>query len=265
MKRSHHPKAARTAASQPVQPEAISGEAALYRRVANVLSEQIVRGDYPVGTNLPPETELCERFAVSRHTIRQALRQLRDDGLVTSRQGAGTIVVKPASKSEYVQTVASIEELVQYATKNRYDVNASEIVTCDTQLARKLGCARGEKWLRITGFRYPPKQSIPICWTEVYIRPQFGGVLKLLARRKGAIYAGIESLYGLRFAEVRQTLRVRDVPPEIAPKLRVDIGSPVVEVCRVYRLTTGTVAEIAFNLHPADRFSHSMTLHRRTA
>jgi GntR family transcriptional regulator len=256
-------KAASKAAIRPVQAETKAGEAALYRRVAGTLREKIVRGDYPIGTNLPPENELCERFAVSRHTIRQALRQLRDDGLVTSRQGAGTIVVKPASKSGYVQTVASIEELVQYATENRYDVNASEVVTCDTQLARKLGCARGEKWLRITGFRYPPQQSTPICWTEVYIRPQYGGAIKTLARRKGAIYAGIEAMYGLRFAEVQQTLRVRDVPKEIAGKLRVDVGSPVVEVCRVYRLTTGTVAEIAFNLHPADRFSYSMTLHRR--
>jgi GntR family transcriptional regulator len=223
----------------------------LYRHVASVLAKDIAREEYPTNTTLPAESELCRRFGVSRHTIRQALRQLREDGLVASRQGAGTIVMKPTVESSYVQTVASIEELVQYATENRYDVNATRLVTCDTRLARRLGCARGEKWLRITGFRYPPRQSIPICWTEVFIRPQFGAVTKKLGRGKGAIYSWIEQIYGQRFAD-------------LAGQLQVKPGAPVVEVCRIYRLTTGTVAEIAFNLHPADRFSHSMTL-RHTA
>jgi DNA-binding GntR family transcriptional regulator len=255
---------ARTAAARP-KGGAKTAEAALYRKVAGILRQEIAAGAFPVGANLPPESELCRRFSVSRHTIRQALRQLRDDALVVSRQGAGTIVVGPARKSSYVQTVASIEELIPYAAENRYDVAGSELVTSDTRLAARLGCARGEKWLHITGFRYPPKKSVPICWTEVFIRPQFGAVTKMLARRKGAIYAWIEEIYGERFAEVRQTLRVREVPKELARELKVDIGSSVVEVCRVYRLTTGTVAEIAFNLHPADRFSLSMILHRRTA
>jgi GntR family transcriptional regulator len=237
----------------------------LYRHVASVLAQDIVRRKYPANSNLPTESELCRRFDVSRHTIRQALRQLRDDGVVTSRQGAGTIVVKPALTSGYMQAVASIEELVPYARQNRYDVNATRLVTCDTKLARRLGCARGAKWLRITGFRYPPGERIPICWTEVFIRPRFRGVTRKLARGKGAIYAWIEQLYGERFAEVQQTLRVREVPADIARELRLAIGAPVIEICRVYGLTTGTVAEIAFNLHPADRFSYSMTLRHRAS
>jgi DNA-binding GntR family transcriptional regulator len=241
----------------------IPGTPPLYRSVAESLRRDIARGRIAVGSNLPAESDLVRRFAVSRHTIRQALRQLRDDGLVASRQGAGTVVVKTTSQAGYVQTVASIEELIPYAAENRYDISGSERVTCGTQLARKLGCARGEEWLRITGYRYPPGETRPICWTEVYIRPQFSRAIGMLSRRNGAIYAWIEKLYGARFAEVRQTLRVREMPAHLARKLRSEAGAPAVEVCRVYRLTTGTVAEIAFNLHPADRFSHSMTLRRR--
>jgi GntR family transcriptional regulator len=238
------------------------GAAPLYLTVAKRLRREIVRGDIPVGERLPPENDLVRRFAVSRHTVRQALRQLRDDGLVASRQGAGTVVIKTTSQAGYVQTVASIEELIPYANQNRYDISGSERVTCDTRLARRLGCARGEEWLRITGFRYPPRERRPICWTEVYIRPQFSRAIEMLSRGNGAIYAWIEKLYGAHFAEVEQTLRVRTVPAELARKLRAQAGAPAVEVCRVYRLTTGTVAEIAFNLHPADRFTHSMTLRR---
>jgi DNA-binding GntR family transcriptional regulator len=235
----------------------------LYRRVAGTLRRDILGGAPPAGERLPAECELCRRFGVSRHTIRQALRQLRDEGLIVSRQGAGTIVQRPAGKPAYVQTFASIEELIPYAAENRYDVEASVLLRCDAPLARKLGCARGEQWLRITGCRYAAGESAPICWTEVYIRPQFRGVTRRLARHKGAIYAWIEEMYGQRFAEVRQTLRVCAVPKALAAVLGVEPAAAVVEVCRVYRLTNGTVAEVAFNLHPAERFSYSMTLHHK--
>jgi GntR family transcriptional regulator len=247
---------------RPAAKASAAAKTSLYRQVARALRDEILRGERPVGDNLPAESELSARFAISRHTVRQALRQLRDEGLVASRQGSGTVVVRAASSSGYIQTVASIEELIPYAAENRYDVSASELVTCDTALARKLGCSRGDKWLRITGYRYPPERKVPICWTEVFIRPQFSGVMKLLSGRKGPIYTWIEELYGADFAEVQQTLRVRDMPKAIAPKFDVEVGSPAVEICRVYRLDSGTVAEIAFNIHPADRFTSSITLHR---
>lgn len=240
-------------------------EKVLYRKIAGTLSKEIIRGDYAVGALLPAESELCQQFDVSRHTIRQALRKLRDDGLVTSRQGAGTIVVRPASQSSYVQTVGSLEELIPYATKNRFDVDASETVTCGTELARKLGCTRGEKWFRIAGFRYPPKEAAPISWTEVYIRPQFSGVRRMLSLRNSAIYLLIEKMYGEQFSEVEQTIRLCVVPKDIAAGLRVKQGANVAEISRVYRLATGTVAMIALNLYPADRFSYSMVLRHQAS
>ena len=50
-----------------------------YLQVARELRQDIVDGVYPVGSQLPTEHELCERFSVSRYTIREALRRLRDD------------------------------------------------------------------------------------------------------------------------------------------------------------------------------------------
>src|SRR5215831_14348345 len=64
----------------------------LYLQVVQILKQEIVDGTYPVGTQLPTEDKLCERFSVSRYTVREALRRLREDNLVSSRQGAGTVV-----------------------------------------------------------------------------------------------------------------------------------------------------------------------------
>ena len=52
----------------------------------------VMDGEFAQGTKLPTELELAERFAVSRTVVREALARLRDDGIVVSRQGAGTFV-----------------------------------------------------------------------------------------------------------------------------------------------------------------------------
>src|ERR1700729_2184975 len=64
-----------------------------YLQVARALRKEIVDGVYPVGSQLPTEHQLCERFSVSRYTVREALRRLGDDNLVASRPRAGTLVV----------------------------------------------------------------------------------------------------------------------------------------------------------------------------
>src|SRR5260221_2657176 len=65
----------------------------LYLQILRSLKDEIVSGVYPVGSQLPTEEELCARFSVSRYTVREALRRLRDERLVASRRGAGTTVV----------------------------------------------------------------------------------------------------------------------------------------------------------------------------
>jgi GntR family transcriptional regulator len=67
----------------------------LYEQVADALRAQIREGRYRPGDKLPSERELSERFEVSKVTARQAIVQLRAEGLVTSRVGYGVFVAAP--------------------------------------------------------------------------------------------------------------------------------------------------------------------------
>jgi DNA-binding GntR family transcriptional regulator len=237
----------------------------LYRQIVQALKREIVSGVYPVDSQLPPEGALQQRFDVSRHTIREALRELREAGLVASRQGFGTTVLRPGSPRPYVHEVASINDLIELANATSYDVRSSEIVAADRALAERLGGEPGRKWLRIEGFRYVPDDSRPACWTEVYVHSDFAGVARLIGRRPGPIYLWIEDLYGESVAEVEQSLRTGKAAGEIAATLGLAPGDTVIEVQRVYRLSSGSVAEVALNLYPPDRFELSMTLRRSKA
>ncbi|WP_439562762.1 phosphonate metabolism transcriptional regulator PhnF [Roseinatronobacter sp.] len=66
--------------------------AALWQSICDTLRTEIAQGAWRAGARLPTEAELAQRFDVNRHTIRRALSQLSDEGLVQSRRGAGVFV-----------------------------------------------------------------------------------------------------------------------------------------------------------------------------
>ena len=147
-------------------PAVVRSDDPLYLQVVRALKDEIVSGVHPVGSQLPTEEELCARFSVSRYTVREALRRLREDSLVASRQGAGTIVVPPRPTDSYVHEVMSINDLVAFATGVRFAVETIEMVVADDKLASRLGIASGDEWLSVRGFRHTEESKLPICWTE---------------------------------------------------------------------------------------------------
>ncbi|MCG8358098.1 MAG: FadR family transcriptional regulator [Kiloniellales bacterium] len=85
---------------------------ALNDRVYDYIVSQIIVGAFTLNARLPTEMQLAERLSVSRPVVRQALRRLKDDGLVVSRQGAGTFVVRrPAHQVFSFAAVGSVADI----------------------------------------------------------------------------------------------------------------------------------------------------------
>lgn len=64
----------------------------IWKSIATTLTAEIAGGHYQTGDKLPTESELSDRFGVNRHTVRRALADLAQAGLVSSRRGAGVFV-----------------------------------------------------------------------------------------------------------------------------------------------------------------------------
>lgn len=71
-----------------------SGKERLSARIYEEILNDIMGGAYSEGDRLPTETALADRFEVSRPVVREALAQLRDDGLIQVRRGSGSYVQK---------------------------------------------------------------------------------------------------------------------------------------------------------------------------
>jgi DNA-binding GntR family transcriptional regulator len=234
----------------------------LYLQVARALKDEIVGGVYPVGSQLPTEDDLCERFSVSRYTVREALRRLREDHLVSSRQGAGTIVIPRRSSDSYVHDVMSINDLLAFATRSRFAIESMKMVLIDKKLASRTGLASGDEWLEVRGFGHTEGVEVPVCWAEYYINRDFAAVGRLLPRHTGPIFPLIEDLFGQNITEVHQEIGATLISPALAASLKVEAGSAALEVQRTYKTSNGKIAQLTISTHPASHFRHAMTMRR---
>lgn len=232
-----------------------------YLQVARALRKDIVDGVYPVGSQLPTEHELCERFEVSRYTVREALRRLRDDNLVTSRPRAGTTVVPRAATNSYAQDVMSINDLLAFATGAQFTIESNAMVTIDAQLADRTGLPLGEQWLAVRGYRQGDG-DVPVCLTEYYVNRTFAAVGRLLQRHSGPIFPLIEDLFGVSIIEVHQQIAAVLLSDELAERLGVAANSAALQMQRTYTTSDGEIAQVTVNTHAAAKFRHSMTMRR---
>lgn len=103
---------------RPRSPDIGSFEA-LPLRVALLLTREIESGDLNPGSRLPTEQQLAERFGVSRNVVREAVAQLRADGMVEARQGIGAFVLAPEQRAairidrEALKDSANMEQLFE--------------------------------------------------------------------------------------------------------------------------------------------------------
>lgn len=235
-----------------------------YALVAQALMDDIKRGHYAVGSLLPAELDLCTQFGVSRHTVREAIRRLQDRGLVTRQRGIGTTVRASRIEPRYVQSTASIADLPQYVEDTRLVTTEAHNVIADKALAELLKCSVGQRWVKVIGFRYAGREKLPMALTHIYINAAYAGIQKLIGTMKVPVYTLIEKQYGESIVEIKQEISATSIKPDEARALKVRSGSAGLVVTRRYLGANDRVIEVAVNLHPADRFSYSMSLRLQT-
>ena len=233
-----------------------------YQRVADDLTKRIGNGKYPVGGLLPTEMELCRQYNISRHTVREALRQLRDAGLISRRRRIGTAVVSRTPNASYRQPTNSIGDLLQYAEETKLSILETKEVAADAALAELLECREGARWLQVNSLRAVPGDARPVCMTTAYIDLRFPDLEKKLEKLSGPISAMLERVYGIRIARIEQSIQAVRLGKRQAKLLRALDGSPALRAIRRYYDNTGRLIELSNAIHPGERFTYVTSLVR---
>src|SRR3954453_20612313 len=94
----------------------------LYRQLAAILRAPIVDGTYPVGTELPKEAEIADRFGISLITVRQALRELESDGLIRKRAAKPAVVAARSPAPKLSSAFRNFADIAAYTKDARLEI-----------------------------------------------------------------------------------------------------------------------------------------------
>ncbi|WP_089161711.1 GntR family transcriptional regulator [Caballeronia sordidicola] len=241
----------------------VLGQQPRYMQLAQTLINEIQSGRFPVGSTIPTEFELCEQFGASRSTVREAVKQLVQLGMVVRQAGVGTTVKAVRSEGGYRQVMQQLSDLHRYTADTVLQILSKETSEVrDPEICAMLTAKPGETWLRIAGLRRSGDGPDPICHTEVFIQPAFRSLVVSENESHVPIYTLIEKQFGERIAQVQQEIRAIAMPSAIAALVNVKPRTPALWLCRRYLNQRGEVVEAAISIHPADRFSYSETFQR---
>lgn len=229
-----------------------------YKELADTLRRDIAGGAFRDG-GFPTEAELCNRFKVSRFTVREALRELKDEGLIARRRGSGTTIRPAAIRGGALhQPLTNVGEILQYAR----DTSATFALIGEgglpDDIADQIGMEAGGRWTRFHGVRSAGDGTPPIASTCAYIAEDLADAAQQVDPSQSTIFRQIEALTGVRIAEVTQDIQAVGAPDSAAAELGIEAGSACLRIIRCYRDAKGRTLEISVSHHPADRFAYSM-------
>lgn len=226
----------------------------LYRQIKQILSAEIASGAASAKSPIT-EAKLLERFAVSRAPIRQALKELADDGFVYRKQGKGTFPV----------TGARVERPADLGTGNLYQylsdrglnptsqVSGIERVPAPAVVRRHLGIESSERLLHFA--RVIRIEGQPIAVADIWIRsPDDFSPSEEELRDGGTSLALLEQRYGIVVSHSEHEAWATAATAEHAAILGVPEGSPLLAIDTVFYAKGGVAVGWRSAVHTAEEF-----------
>lgn len=199
--------------------------APLYARVEAALAAEIGTEILPLGSQLPPEDHLIERFAVSRTTVRKAIENLVARGLVEIRRGKGTFVTEPMVTQELTELTGFVEDMAAQNRRPTARLLSKRPVPATKEVARHLGVTPGARVYRIERVRLA--DGVSMSFDETYLPFEVGKKIVTNDLEAEPIFTLLEDKYALPLVEAQYQLEATTADDRIAQILRVEVGSPI--------------------------------------
>ncbi len=232
----------------------------LYVQIRDSLRRQILDGTYEVHERLPSENEMMNAFGVSRITIRQALRDLHNEGLVFSAQGKGTFVSKPKA----VQNVQRLEGFGEAMAAQGYEASARVLsiqqMKAPKAVAASLDLQQGDEVIEVKRVRYLNRS--PVCIENSYF-PMFIGQRMFGLDLSGDIFPMLENLFGISLGGADISLDSILADDEAQRYLNLKPGEAILRVERLTHNRNGQPIDFEYLCYRGDSFKYQFRIDRK--
>lgn len=241
-----------------------------YKQIADAIRDAVARGELAPGAKVPSESELIRSFNVAQGTVRNALNQLRAEGLVRAEHGKGVYVrdrppMQRKASNRFLRAHRAAGKAAYTVDAEaqgiKHDVEVFKVgpdVVPD-EIAERLGVPSGSTVL-VRSRRYL-HGSIPMEIATSYVPWTLaeGTPIAEDYPGPGGIYARIEDA-GHRLGKFTEDVTARMPMPDEAKALLLPSGTPVMRVLRTAYDTDGMAVEVCDTVMTADLFVLSYEL-----
>jgi DNA-binding GntR family transcriptional regulator len=227
----------------------------LYFQIASRIEKAIVDGQLAPGSRLENEVALGERLNLSRPTIRRAMQELVNKGLLVRRRGIGTQVLHgPVTRK--VELTSLYDDLVRAGQHPTTQLLSHEVVPADELVAGRLAVSEGSPVLHLRRLR--SSDQVPLAVMENYLAEEFTDLtVEALAGR------GLYQLMRGRGTQIRvaqQRIGARAATAEESQLLEIKRNGPVLTMDRTAYDALGKAVEYGHHCYRPDNYAFEITL-----
>lgn len=233
-----------------------------YSQIKDILIEEL-KDPAKAAELVLTEASLIKRFQVSRAPIRQALKDLADEGYVVRHRAKGTFPVRGLNvRLPFAVELGGINRhLTEQGLKPTSRMVAMERVDAPDEVTAALGLGAGTEMLHLK--RVISAKGAPLVWVISYFAtpPEFAPSMEEL-ERVGTVFPLIYDQLGLTFTRGEQSIWASGASAEEAAALDVGEGDPVLVAVSTMFTEDGQPGGWRRAVHPAEDFKYAFGLNR---
>lgn len=233
----------------------------LYIQLKDILEEKISSNEWKAGTLIPSEKELQEEFDVSRITVRQAVKELTDMGLVYKKQGVGTYVSIPKMSHDLPRLTSFTSDVSMKGLDPESLILVNKKMQAE-DIAAELGLDRDTEFIYLKRLRMINGEAVGVheCFlnTNALTQETIEKIEKM--RSKDSLYRILndDTSHTIKYAD--ETLESALADRDTRTVLGIDQNIPVLVLERVSYTTEDTPVEYVKMFYRADKYKYSIRL-----
>lgn len=236
------------------------GPVPLYYQLKQIVRTEIERGIYRSGDRLPSETEMIQKYGVSRITVRQALSELESEGVVVRRHGRGTYVAERNIEHDLVRLTDFVEDMELAGLAPSSQVLAMKREFATFPIAEALKIAVGEEVVRVDRLRLADQR--PIAYDTTWLPLRFGLLLSEVELAHETIFHILETRYSIPIEIGVFHITASNATMEQARLLDIPTNAALLLIRRISYTTGEVPVYIQDRYYRTDRVSYRLTLRR---
>jgi GntR family transcriptional regulator len=235
-----------------------TGRVSLTQSCADAIAAAIADGAYAPGAQLPAEAQMAGNLGVSRPTLRDALRQLQDRGLIVRRHGRGTFVAKRPIRKDLNRNfgITAMIRSGGYRPGTRgLEVRAE---AADRELAQSLGLAPGDPVTVLERIRLADERPVVWSWDAAPRRFLDVADAEAMSDADASLYELLHKLHQVTVYRGIAELSPKSASASLASRLQVKRGAPLLYIKQVDYDGSGNPVLCSVEYHVSDWISFTL-------